>query len=541
MHPSGLAVDVHSSSLSIITYTGLYYRLDNLDAPSGTVDWGPSRRWIGPGTAGLWPSVAITSQGYVILTYSNAFTKNSSRLYYSVGTLDPNGSNSQEIQFKLRDRQFDKGFQDAIAVNDNGSIAEVHEANGKTGLWYRLEYLNAPGAGDFSIVWNTGDGGIQYDDGINPKIAINDNDDAVEVHQVTGEYRLPHTRGRIVKNHITFTNVHPLYIGGSTRPSVVLLDNGHVIEIHASNETKEGAWEIRYRTGILDPNVATHIQWSPRQGGPADPLCISARSTITGRFSPRDHHDLKSSGAGCSFKCDASTGKEHPSLFRAFCFVCYVESPHELKALDLNPRAYNIAEGISKSHAFPMTFVIRIASDGDFSDFFPFPEDPIDRCGWNVEEGVSDMLRAQAAAVEDFGCYRTFLTIRELVEERIALQTLKGKFHDGRYFLRGHNRQGKPADDSSYGVGQQMLVRDQPGGVPADDSCLGKTLLQQVGEPLASLDEHQILLRYAFLRQPPRKNARTRAQLQNRRIAERDLTGHNLSERKTGRRNRRHL
>jgi hypothetical protein len=266
MHSSGLIIDVHASGATRITYTGLYYRLGKFDAASGTVSWGPSRTWVDAGTAGSWPSAAITREGYVILTYSNAFNKSGSTLRYSVGTLDPNGSNSQQIQFKLKDQQFDKGFHDSIAVNSYGTIAEAHEADGKTGLWYRLGYLNAPGSGDFKIVWKTGDRGVQYDDGINPHIAINDNNDAIEVHQVTGENLLHYTRGRIVNDRITFTDVHPPYMGGSMRPSVILLNNGHVIEIHASNQQKSGYWEIRYRTGVLDPNRATHIQWSPTTG-----------------------------------------------------------------------------------------------------------------------------------------------------------------------------------------------------------------------------------------------------------------------------------
>jgi hypothetical protein len=263
MHASGLIVDVHSSGATRFTYTGLYYRLGKLDPVAGTVNWGPSRRWVEAVVDGSWPAAAITKEGYVILTFSNAFTKSSGRLFYSVGTLDPNGSTDQEIQFKIRNKYYDTGFHNSISVNNNGTIAEAHEADGKTGLWYRLGRLNAPGAGDFSIDWISGDRGVWWDNGVDPHIAINDNNDAIEVHGVTGENILHYTRGKIAGNRITFTDVHPKYQGGSRRPVVTLLNNGHVVELHASNKQSSGYWEIRYRTGVLDPNVATHISWSP--------------------------------------------------------------------------------------------------------------------------------------------------------------------------------------------------------------------------------------------------------------------------------------
>ncbi len=68
-------------------------------------------------------------------------------------------------------------------------------------------------------------------------------------------------------------------------------------------------------------------------------------------------------------------------------------------------------------------------------------EYPIYRSGWEVEECVSDVRRAQAALVENCRSYRASLTVGELVEERIPLQALKGKLHYGDYLLRWHNGQ----------------------------------------------------------------------------------------------------
>jgi hypothetical protein len=262
IHPSGLIVEVHSSGQSYLTYNGLFYRIGKLDPTQGTVTWGPSRRWVTKDKNGSWPAVAVTREGYAILTYSNAFTKSNAVLRYSVGTLDLNGGTDQLIGFKVQDAKLDTGFHDSISVNYNGTIAEAHESDGKKGMYYRLGHLNAPGSGDFNIVWDSGTGGQWWDDGVNPQIAINDNNDVVEVHQASADdYRLHYTRAKISGNRITFGKEHPFFSTGN-RPAVTLLNNGDVIEMHGGKQdVRNGPWELRYRVGRLDPNNSTLINW----------------------------------------------------------------------------------------------------------------------------------------------------------------------------------------------------------------------------------------------------------------------------------------
>ena len=262
MHPSGLIVEVHSSGQTFLTYNGLFYRIGKLDPTKGTVAWGPSRRWVTKDKNGSWPAVAITKEGYAILTYSNAFTKSNAVLRYSVGTLDLNGGTDQLINFKVQNEKLDTGFHDSISVNYNGTIAEAHEADGKKGMYYRLGHLKAPASGNFNIVWDSGDGGQPWDDGVNPQIAINDNNDVVEVHQASAnDHRLHYTRAKISGNRITFGKDHPFFSAGE-RPAVTLLNNGYLVEMHASNyDKKTGLSELRYRAGTLDRNNATLINW----------------------------------------------------------------------------------------------------------------------------------------------------------------------------------------------------------------------------------------------------------------------------------------
>src|ERR1700761_1991085 len=259
IHPSGLIVEVHSSGQTIVTYTGLYYRIGKLDPAKG-VTWGPSRRWVSAGTFGSWPAVAITKEGYAILTFSNAFTKNNASLRYSVGKLDVQGTTDQQIDFKVQSAKYDNGFHNSVSVNYNGTIAEAHEADGGTGIYYRLGHLNAPGSGDFSIVWDTGSNGQKYDNGVGPRISINDNNDVVEVHQVTGERLLHYIRGKASSNQIAFSSNHPRYSDNGDRPAVVLLNNSYVVELHGANySSRNSVWEFFNRVGTLDTNQSSHI------------------------------------------------------------------------------------------------------------------------------------------------------------------------------------------------------------------------------------------------------------------------------------------
>ena len=250
MNASGFLVEVHESEQFFST--GLYYHLGRLNAADGSVQWGPSRRFS---FAGAWPAVAISDEGYVIMTRSSAAYKCCSDLDYYVGTVQLNGDLKQEINFKKDQVQFDSGFHNGLAINAAGMIAEVHESgSGGRGLYYRLGHLKNPVGGDFSIEWNTGDKGIKYDDGVNPRVSMNDNGDVVEVHGVSGEGFLHYTRGKLQTDRIAFRSEHPRYDDQGIYPSVALLNDSTTLE------TNDGtAYTILYRTGVLSLTDASKI------------------------------------------------------------------------------------------------------------------------------------------------------------------------------------------------------------------------------------------------------------------------------------------
>jgi hypothetical protein len=207
---------------------------------------------------GSWPNVAMTNEGYVILVYSSGAYKSNSHLYYAVGRIDPYGGVDQSITWLTPQAYlFDSGFHSSIAINNNGVILEVHESgSGGKGLYYRAGHLTNPAEGDYTITWDSGQYGIKYDDGINPHIAINNNNQVVEVHQVTGENLLHYRRGFANGGTISFGG-SPRYDNNSSEAAVALLDSGLVVELHRSR-TDGNAYA---RTGVLDSDNGERIDW----------------------------------------------------------------------------------------------------------------------------------------------------------------------------------------------------------------------------------------------------------------------------------------
>jgi hypothetical protein len=249
-HPSGLVLEAHKTYS--IGGIGLWYRIGMRQGT--TVTWGRSQRFPWDGT---WPNVAISSEGYVVFIYSSGRYKTNSDVHYAVGMVNPYGGLDQSITWLTPDSiHSDSGFHSSTAINDNGVIVEVHESgSGGTGLYYRVGHLKDPSGGDFTIEWNAGGYGTKYDDGINPHIALNNNDEAIEVHQVTSEHYVHYRRGPVIGGKINFGG-SPRYDNHSEEAAVALLDNGGVVELHRGAD--EG---ISARTGMLDPNSADKIIW----------------------------------------------------------------------------------------------------------------------------------------------------------------------------------------------------------------------------------------------------------------------------------------
>ena len=249
-HQSGLILEAHKTETT--GGLGLWYRLGSRNGYK--VVWGPSQRFPWDGT---WPNVAMNNEGIVLFISSSGRFKSNSSLHYAVGQVNPYAGTNQSITWLTPNYHFDSGFHSSTAFNNNGVIVEVHESgSGGTGLYYRVGHLKDPSGGEFTIEWDSGDKGVKYDDGVNPQIAIDNSDEAIEVHQVTAEHYMHYRRGPIFGGKLNFGG-SPRYDNNSSEASVALLDSGHVVEVHRQDDSVASA-----RTGVLDSNDPERIEWS---------------------------------------------------------------------------------------------------------------------------------------------------------------------------------------------------------------------------------------------------------------------------------------
>ncbi|MCB1713810.1 MAG: hypothetical protein KDK04_00725 [Candidatus Competibacteraceae bacterium] len=170
-------------------------------------------------------------------------SQGASTLWYHVGSL------TGDLVCFSASHKYDDGNKPRVAVNNSNVVVEVHESNGlSSNMWYHV------GIVDPSSKTITFGGSHHYDTGVTPSIAINNNNVAVEVHQSNGLSSNMWYHVGIVdpsSKTITFGGSHH-YDTGVT-PSIAI-NNNVVVEVHQSNGPSTRLW---YHVGIVDPSSKT--------------------------------------------------------------------------------------------------------------------------------------------------------------------------------------------------------------------------------------------------------------------------------------------
>jgi hypothetical protein len=255
--PSGRAVEFHTSERT----NTIWYRLgrvDTLNAPNHYyVNWAKAQSLDYNGSK---PSIAVTRDGYLVLVYTkHAYTGYGSevQMRYWVGQFDLRGDDFT-IRWKIKDAFYDTGRYAEISFNSSNVLVDVHESSRTSRLYYRIGHLRNPAAGQFDLVWDTGEGGRDYDKGMNASISVDDRNRVVEVHQT--ETRAPtlyYRRGQLNGNHITWASRDSSrYENDSKQPNVAFPSQDKIIEIANRNNA------IFSRTGNLNVSDPARIDWS---------------------------------------------------------------------------------------------------------------------------------------------------------------------------------------------------------------------------------------------------------------------------------------
>jgi hypothetical protein len=249
LHRPGIVLNFHKAAHG----TGIWYHVGKV--------YGTNVTWEGrqyADTSGYRPAVAFSKEGYVILVYSDRQDRPYSEQYYRVGQIDPAGGVNQSIRWLTDSIHWDCGHRTSIAINGRGVIVGVHEDNRSSHrLYYRVGHLRNPKGGDYAIHWDSGDWGAEYDYGMSPRIAINDHNQIVEAHQVTGENLFHYRRGTVSGGKINFGDSRR-YHNHASKPAVALLDSGLIVEI------LPGPLGLHTRTGRLNLSNPHDIEWSAK-------------------------------------------------------------------------------------------------------------------------------------------------------------------------------------------------------------------------------------------------------------------------------------
>jgi len=157
------------------------------------------------------------------------------------------------------DHKFDDGFYPSVAINDNGTVVEVHESQWRRALFYRVGTVKEE---DMTITWSK-EGSSQYDSGMAPAVALNNKGEIVEVH-ITNKLRsyttFYHVGTLQESSDIMWSDSHSY--GEGSRPQVAINDKGMVVEVHEMVQLKN---TTAYVVGqIQSSELATaDIGWGP--------------------------------------------------------------------------------------------------------------------------------------------------------------------------------------------------------------------------------------------------------------------------------------
>ncbi len=197
-------------------------------------------RELDPGNSSY---VAASDKGHIIEVHSD----NRARLIYRIGVRDEATVRWGPLS------EYDLGITPSCATNSSGIVVEVHhtEATDSDTLWCHLGMIEDR----FVDGWRRGNA-VQYDEGIEPSVAMNDRGQIVAVHHTNGSGdHLYYRVGQIGAKGIIWSRPRPPF-GHGRRSRVALSNDGVVVELHAS----EGSDALFSSVGRI---VGDDIIWGP--------------------------------------------------------------------------------------------------------------------------------------------------------------------------------------------------------------------------------------------------------------------------------------
>jgi hypothetical protein len=175
---AGMVVEVHHSQNYSSHPGDVWYNTGKINGES--IDWftvsNDLRHYSSSAND---PAVAINDNNQVVEVHSKYSIIPTNELYYRTGTLD----NTTGIITWMVSKEFDEGIDPSVAINNDGYVVEVHRARTSNKLWYNVGKVQTDG----TITWGSMGDYRNYDTGQFPAVALN-GDQILEAHNSTTDY-----------------------------------------------------------------------------------------------------------------------------------------------------------------------------------------------------------------------------------------------------------------------------------------------------------------------------------------------------------------
>ncbi|MCP6760762.1 MAG: hypothetical protein NHB32_18910 [Fischerella sp. CENA71] len=157
--------------------------------------------------------------------------------------------------------RYDTGVSPSVALNNGNVVVEVHKSQSRDRLFYRVGKVE----GD-KIDWGKYENNksIDYDDGVQPSVAITNDGLVVEVHKSQSRDRLFYRVGKVEGDTINwgkYENNKSIDYDDGIQPSVAITNDGLVVEVHKS-QNHDTLW---YQVGRIDNETITGFNYGNSQ------------------------------------------------------------------------------------------------------------------------------------------------------------------------------------------------------------------------------------------------------------------------------------
>ena len=186
----------------------------------GKIEWGNSHNF----GKGSHPTISINDDGTVVVVHKSQWHR---RLFYRVGSV------SKEDLMITWSREestyYDSGMRPVVALNNKGQVLEMHMTStfGSYSTLYRVGTLQE----DSTVTWPDS---VRYRNGKRPQVALNDKGTVVEVHeQAPPSSAIICAVGQIQSSDPTTVEWGLMFIlGRGSNPQIAINNDDQVVEVH---------------------------------------------------------------------------------------------------------------------------------------------------------------------------------------------------------------------------------------------------------------------------------------------------------------------